>query len=317
VKRCVVIALLTALFSSPILAVWAAPFENADIAKALTAPPNVPQESEKQAAPCKNADIAKALIAPPNMPQKSEKRAAPFESADIAKALTAPPNVPQESEKLVRSFLDYTLPHLLADDERLAHQLGLDDSMSNPLLIDRALPIMLIRRDDVMELMGGRANPLDLVNNTNNWRKDKAGRLVPSRIVFSLRSNNSNSEAGPPAWSSVTLEQSREGSWRIIQVGAPKLSRAMRQYENPGGNQFLLWIPDLNRHYLGQIDTNGNSIFLTTLFPDRLTQRNAGECFDATSEEFIEHLIKLYDDLELPRKLRGKSGQSPIPTQKR
>ena len=32
VKRSIAVALLTALFSSPILAVWAAPCENADIA---------------------------------------------------------------------------------------------------------------------------------------------------------------------------------------------------------------------------------------------------------------------------------------------
>jgi hypothetical protein len=264
VKRCVVIALLTALFCSPPPVVWAAPFEN----------------------------------------------------ADIAKALIAPPNVPQESEELVRSFLDHTLPHLLADDARLAHQLGLGDSMSNPILIDRALPIMLIRRDDVMKLLAGKAKPLDLVNNTNNWMKDKADRLIPIRIVFSLKMNNSTPDAETYSWSSVTMEQSREGSWRIIQVGAPKLSRAMRKYEDPHANHFLLWIPDLNRHYLGQISATDHSIILTKLFNDRLTHREPGTPFEVT-EKFLKDLMKLYEDLDLPKKSRDQSYQTQLPSQTR
>jgi len=283
VKRCIAVALLATLFASPVPAVWAA---------------------------------SEMLAEHRKLAQQGDRKAAPFENLEIAKALSAPPNVPQESQDLASSFLDHTLPKLLTDDERLAHQLGFGDSMSNAVTVDRALPIMLIRRDDVLQLALGKAKPLDLVNNINNWTKDQAGRLVPNRIVFSLKTNNSTSEAGPYTWSSVTLEQSREESWHIIQVGAPKLSRAMREQEDPQTNHFLLWISDLNRHYLGQIGAAGAdpanpSIILTALFNDRLVAgRRAGDRFDITSKDFFPHVIKLYKELDLPKKLRGQDGQT-------
>jgi hypothetical protein len=226
-------------------------------------------------------------------------------NAEIAKALSDPPNVPPESENLVRNFLDHTLPHLLADDERLAYQLGLGDS-SDPIIIDRRLPIMLIRRDDIMKLLARTAEPIDLVNNQINWMKDK-GRLVPNRIVFSLRRNTSTSDAASPSWSSVTLEQSGEGSWRIIQAGAPKLSRAMTLHKDKDTrtNEFLLWIPDLNRHYLGKIE--GNSIVLTVLFYDPVTRSEPGK-HQRITDEFLKKLKQLYEKLELPKKLKGQTG---------
>jgi len=269
VNRLIAVALLSTLFSSPLPAVWAAPFEN----------------------------------------------------PDIAKALSNPPIVPPEAQDLASSFLDHTLPRLLEDDARLAPQLGFGDSMNNPVIVDRALPLMRIYRNDVFKYATGKLKPLDLVNNTTNWMKDQAGRLIPNRVVFSLKVNSSTSEAGPYSWSSLTLEKSQAGSWRIIQVGAPKLSRAMRVFEAPDTNHFLLWIPDLNRHYLGQIkvgaDAANPSIILTALFNDSLTHRTAGDRFDATSKEFFEHLKKLYEYLDLPKKLRGQSGQEQISTRAR
>ncbi|HSL02232.1 MAG TPA: hypothetical protein VK901_01665, partial [Nitrospiraceae bacterium] len=242
---------------------------------------------------------------------------------EIANALAAPPNLPQESLDVASSFLNQSLPQLLADDDRLGTRLGFGESMSNSTSIDRALPILLVRRNDILKVMTKLATPFEIVNNSNNWRKDDAGRLVPNRIVFSLKTDNNASIIDPYSWSSVTLEQFQEGSWRIIQAGAPKLSRAMRQYEDPGVNHFLVWVPDLNRHYLGQIITAGEArerkIILTTLFDDRFVRvpdaqgehiRKAGEKFDVTSEEFIFHLQRLYKNLEFPT----KHVEGPIPS---
>jgi hypothetical protein len=288
VKHSIAVALLATLFSSPVPAVWAAQLENADKAKG-------------------------------DKPKVDKDK---ITNNEIEQALTGPPNVPPEAQDLKSSFLDHTLPRLLANDDRLARQLGFGDSMNNTVILDRALPLMLIYRNDVFKFVRGESKPLDLVNNTNNWMKD-AGRLVPNRIVFSLEVNNSTSEAGPYSWSSVILEKSPEGSWRIIQFGAPKLSRAMRLFfEAPETNQFLLWIPDLNRHYLGQISAAGSdvadpSIILTALFDDQLAHRRAGERFDVTSGKYIEHLKHLYKDLDLPKKLHDDSDQNQIQIQAR
>ena len=231
-----------------------------------------------------------------------------FEIDKIEKALAAPPYVPEQSQNLANSFLDHTLPKLLADDERLAHQLGFGDGVSNPVMIDRALAIMVIRRDEVLSLIEGKAKPLDLVNNTNNWLEDEAGRLVPKRMVFLLKMHDSATEAGD-ARSSVTMEQSPDGSsWRIIQAGAPKLSeamsRAIRQYVKDNPNHFLLWIPDLNRHYLGTMENR--MVNLTVLFKDRLTKGEPGKD-QVINSGFLDKLKRLYEDLDLPKKSRPKT----------
>jgi hypothetical protein len=133
-------------------------------------------------------------------------------------------------------------------------------------------------------------------------------------MIFSLKVNYGAYEFEPHSWSSVTVEMSPSGSWRVLQVGAPKLARAMKLYESPRTKQFLLWIPDLNRHYLGQIgpmgpDATHPPIILTVLFNDPLAQRSVGEQFDITSGTFIERLKKLYQDLQLEKSLQGQSNR--------
>ncbi|MCM3900551.1 MAG: hypothetical protein ND866_02485 [Pyrinomonadaceae bacterium] len=245
---------------------------------------------------------------------------AQFEIDKIEKALAAPPYVPEQSQNLAKSFLDHTLPKLLADDARLAHQLGFGDGVSNSIMLDRPLAIMVIRREQVLSLIEGegkgkakaKANPLDLVNNTNNWLEDEAGRLVPKRIVFLLQGHDSASEAGD-IWSSVTMEQSGDGSsWRIIQVGAPKLSQAMNQYGASGGNYFLLWITDLNRHYLGSI--KDHVVTLKILFEDRLLNGERGKDQEI-NPEYLAKLKRLYEDLDLPKKSRPKTDKAQTRTQ--
>jgi hypothetical protein len=234
-----------------------------------------------------------------------------------------------KAQDLTSSFLDHTLPRLLTDDDRLARQLGFPDSINNTVILDRVLPLMLINRNDVIDYATGKSKktkPLDLINNTNNWMKDPAGtgKLVAKRFIFSLKVTSNTSEAEPYSWSSVTVEHSPEGSWRIIQFGAPKLSQAIRKFETPGANHFLLWALGLNRHYLGQIMPSASAqpsppIKLTVLFNDQLflgdqsISRNPGDHIDAASPAFAEHLKRLAQALELPKKLRDQSGDRQPP----
>lgn len=278
VKHSIAVSLLATLFSPIVPAVWGAQFENADTAKG-------------------------------DKPKVDKDK---ITNDEIAQALSNPPIVPPEAQDQISSFLDHTLPKLLADDERFAHQLGFGDGVSNLITIDRALAIMVIRRDDVIKLMKEKKSPLDLVNNTNNWLEDEAGRLVPRRIVFLLKAHDSASEAGD-LWSSVTMEQSGDGSsWRIIQVGAPKLSQAMNQYGASGGNYFLLWIPDLNRHYLGSI--KNHLITLKVLFKDRLLNGDPNDNQPINSEYLLK-LKQLYEELDLPKKSRPKTDEAQTPAQ--
>ena len=145
VNRSIAIGLLAILFSAPFPAVWAAPSKDT----------------------ISNGESADKIS-----------------NADISEALSNPPIVPQEAQDLTRNFLDHTLPRLLADDDRLARQLGFPDSMNNTVILDRVLPLILINRNDVIHYAidtSGKTKPLDLINNTNNWMKDPAGTGV---VVF-------------------------------------------------------------------------------------------------------------------------------------
>lgn len=247
-----------------------------------------------------------------------------LDTRETAKALLAAPIVPQEAQDLANYFLDHTLPKLLADDSHLGRQMGYGESMNDTVTFDRALPLLLINRNDVLNYAITKTDlrdvVLDAVSNTNNWRKE-AGELIPKRIVFLVK-NEAPSESDSSSRSSITLEQSLSGAWRIIQVGAPKLSRAI-SFETPRKNQFLLWITDLNRHYLGEASAGDPErpaiplITLTRLFNDQLTRgkAQAHTQFDPTSKEFIDSLMYLYQALDLPQKLRGQSGQTREPIQ--
>ena len=107
-ERFIAVALLATLWSSPVTAVWAD-----EVKKAKQAQGGKP-----------HVDKDKITI------------------DEIANALAAPPNLPQESLDVASSFLNQSLPQLLADDDRLGTRLGFGESMSNSISIDRALPIL-------------------------------------------------------------------------------------------------------------------------------------------------------------------------------
>lgn len=238
-----------------------------------------------------------------------------YNNSDIAAALSSAQTVPHDAQELASDFVDRALPKLLTNDVRVAHQLGFGDATGSTVILDQALPLIIMHQKDVLQFAkGNNSDPIELIHNANNWIKDQAAKLAPKRIIFSLKVNDGASESGPHSWSSVTLEMSPSGSWRVLQVGAPKLARAMKLYESPRIKQFLLWIPGLNRHYLGQIgpkepNATHPPIILTVLFNDPLAQRNAGEQFDITSGTFIERLKKIYQDLQLEKSLQGQSNR--------
>ena len=259
-------------------------------------------------------------------PETSERV---FDPRDIVFALKNPPIVPSEAQDLANSFAEITLPKLLTDDSGLARRLGFLEGMNAASMLERPFPLLRIYRDDILNYIERRRraelppapraqrdppvaapDPLDIINNTNNWLKGPDEKLVPKRIIFLIKTQEVTSSR-----LSLTLENSQSGAWRIIQVFAPKLSGALKRFESPESKQFVLWIPDLNRHYLGVIkEVDGVvSITLTTLFEDELTDRKVGEQFEATSKEFIEHLGNLYQDLNFPGKYREPRDRQHVP----
>src|SRR5262245_50641006 len=61
-----------------------------------------------------------------------------YSTTENAHALIEPPNISKESEHLAISFLNATLPKLLANDNRLAQRLGFGGNASELTVIDKA-----------------------------------------------------------------------------------------------------------------------------------------------------------------------------------
>jgi hypothetical protein len=179
---------------------------------------------------------------------------------------------------------------------------------------------MIIRRAQVLKAVDEITKPMELVNNTENWKLENE-TLIPRRFMLLLKTSDGTEELAVSSCS-VTLELSENGTWRIYQVGAPKLSRAMSLHGTPETN-FLVWLPDLNRHYLGQMKVEDEfrnpKIELTALFDDRLIRANnnpkqirrAGEKFDASSKDFFKRMRDLSQDLDLPKKMRRTKDDAP------
>ena len=118
-------------------------------------------------------------------------------------------------------------------------------------------------------------------------------------------------EAGD-ASPSVTMEQSPDGSscassrWALPNYLAA-MSGDKKLREGPNPNHFLLWISDLNRHYLGTIEKR--MVNLTVLFKDRLTEGEPGKD-QIIDSEFLDKLKRLYEDLDLPKNCVSRDSQS-------
>lgn len=251
----------------------------------------------------------------------------PYANSEVVAALSTAQIIPDEAQELASKFVDSTLPKLVTDDVRVAKQLGFGDARSSTVTLEQSLPLMILFHKDVLTFAKNaksQPDPIDLINNTNNWMKDEAGRLVPRRVIYPLKLNDGISESGAHAWSSLTLEMSPSGSWRIFQIGAPKLARAINRYAPPQERKpFLLWIPDLNRHYLGEIRdiANRRIIILTVLFNDPLASRNAGEQINIPSMEFFTKLTTLheklkhyYQETQLPKQSEDQNGEKHKPS---
>jgi hypothetical protein len=241
----------------------------------------------------------------------------PFKNEEIAKALSGPTLPPPEAEQVAKEFLENTLPRLAASDPQAAARFGFTVGSNQDLVIEKSLALQILNHPDIFKFTPGQSDPLDLVNNEDNWTQGVSGTIVSKRLMVLFSWQGATPASGSTYQSSVTLEQTASGSWRVIQAGAPRLSRAIYRFQTPDENQFVMWIPDLNRHYLAyqkkkDPDAPFASVFFTALFNDRLAYRSAGETFDATSPQFFKRLKQLYQDLDLPGRLRGQAIQGAI-----
>jgi hypothetical protein len=233
-----------------------------------------------------------------------------FEPSAIVTALSNPPIVHPEAQQLVMTFVDNTLPRLIAGDTVLAKQLGFTGTQ-NPrtfqesgAIPDPPLPLLVVYLKDMIGFVKyGGTHPVELVNKEVNWIKGSGGELLPARLMFPIKLKYDAGNDGLASWSSVIIGKTPSTPWGVLQVGGPKLIRAVKLYTPSQGINFVVWAPGINRHYLGHIGP-GLRIILTVLFDDPILGVNAGEEFDPSSTILMDKLKKLAQDIQLQEKIR-------------
>src|SRR5262245_33451138 len=214
-------------------------FENSDILGGRSVPPSV--QLEVSAAPIPLAE--------------------PFDNSAILAALSAPPIVHPEVQQLAQTFVSNTLPRLIKDkdDALLAKHLGFADAQSlnafleSGAVLDTPLAIFVVHLQDIRDFVIERTPPIQIINNDINWIKDPDGRLLPMCLLFPIKVNIDAETDWHTSWSSVIIEKTPSTPWRVAQVGGPKLIRAVKRYATRNMADFVVWVPSINRHYLGHV----------------------------------------------------------------
>jgi len=212
-------------------------------------------------------------------------------------ALAQPPVVDFEAKQLANSFISHTLPNLLAEDPRLASHVGftrtqdLQNYHRSGARLERPLPVFVIQLKALRAFVKKETLPIELIATDINWTGESTADLRPTRLLFPITLNDDSAGGGIASKSSVLLEKPLANPWRIYSIGGPTLMRAVKTYSTRK-EDFLVWVPGINRHYLGRIGEDFR-FKMTVLFDDPVARVNAGHEFDPCDSNVIEKLQEL------------------------
>lgn len=209
--------------------------------------------------------------------------------------------------ELAIAVVENTLPKLIGADPALAKQLGFaaEDFQSfkeSGATIQSPLPIFVVSVRDIVEYVKHpTANPVELIKKEVNWVEGQEGTFIPARWLFPVELNKDAGRETVVPRSSVIVGKSPSGPWRVRQIGGPNLIRAVRKFAT-SNTVSVVWIPGINRHYLGQVYDGVAKLKL--LFNDPLAKREAGYEFNPSDPSVIDYLKELAEDLQLEKRLR-------------
>ena len=168
------------------------------------------------------------------------------------------------------------LPDLVGSDNEFASRLGFanaSDTNTGLLQVVPPYPVVIIELQQLLAI-SGECNPFDsnknglfLLARDYNWRL-RGPALLPWRFLYPIKANGS-------VKSSVLIASDVEGpdnkKWKIERIGSSSLITRLYATATSAGH-FVIWIPALNRFYLGSVEvpaTNQYRFTLRTVFPDR------------------------------------------------
>lgn len=221
-----------------------------------------------------------------------------------------------EALELATTFVENTLPNLIGDDPLLATQLGftppdLQSFKEFGAALENPYPMFVVSLQNVFEHVIHPTNPVELIKTEVNWIEGSDGTLIPARWLFQVELRKDTGKDAVVPRSSVIIAKSPSSPWRVHQVGGPNLIRAVKKFAT-GKTVSVLWIPGINRHYLGQVEPDG-TVSLKVLFDDPIAKVKAGYEFNPSHYVVINRLKKLEEALQLRKKLQTPA-MPPSPT---
>jgi hypothetical protein len=230
-------------------------------------------------------------------------------SIHLGIALLQNPKVDPEAEQVAFSFVDNTLPRLLADDPVLAGQLGftaqdLKTFRESGAILDSPLALYIVSLKDLRTFVKKQTLPLKLLTTDINLTDD----FAPARFLFPIRLNNDATDSRGAKLSAL-VEKGPITSWRIHNAGGSRLIQAVKLYSTRK-EDFIVWIPGINRHYLGRVGPTLR-FTMTVLFDDPVARVNAGHEFDPCDSNVLDKLQQLDKLLQPLGKAADDANQSP------
>jgi hypothetical protein len=207
-------------------------------------------------------------------------------------------DLPQNSgaNQFAADVVNQVLPELIKSDNELASRLGLTTAADvapgqhdiraldpYPLLI---IDLKLLKEIELEPSPFPPNSPsgagIHILSRESNWLNEEVtadSPLLPWRFLYPIAVDG-------VVRSSVLVAAGKKNpgtpEWKIERIGSAKLIRTLYKTERSGQRHFLIWVPALNRYYLGLIQISGPSF----------TIKGIGEHVEKPARH-IFHLLKV------------------------
>lgn len=197
------------------------------------------------------------------------------------------------------------LPQLVQDDQKFAKRLGFDGAGEitiNPSAIDIDTPFVVFRVgvDRLQSYQPQLHDATYLLLDDTNWTY--APFPYPLRFLFPIKAGTHVRSAVMVSLPLLKNLPPADTKWEIQWIGSPGLSTRLTKCGGgantcDGKTYFVVWIPALNRYYLGRF--HQGEFKLTVLFDDRLgylagQERPAKQVFQQLKPEALQILSDPY-----------------------
>lgn len=187
--------------------------------------------------------------------------------------------LPADATTTAKKLCNQILRQLVSHDDAFAKRLGFNSArqvatLACPSSFQSPFAVVRVGLKQLQQYLPSH-NPISLLSDDSNWRPTGVSpRFSAVRFLFPIW-------AGGTVRSSALISMSHADKWDVQQIGSKKLIKQLVTHGS-STTHFVIWIPGLNRYYLGRIDplnvlvNPSDNFFIKTIFYDPLLSLPAG-----------------------------------------